>query len=111
VAKEAWNIIVWDCRFLWRGVWNLESCGILRRVVTLKLTDVSEVCTASIVIALMMEVVRTTETSATFNVTTRRNIAQDSKIETLLCTIYSVELTTKKTLLYAVTYETCSLLN
>jgi hypothetical protein len=36
------------------------------RVVTLKLTDVSEVCTDSI--ALMMEAVRTSEGSVNFNV-------------------------------------------
>jgi hypothetical protein len=42
-----------------------------RRVVTLKLADVSEVCTASIR-ALMMEAVGTSETSVNFNVTTRR---------------------------------------
>jgi hypothetical protein len=37
----------------------------------LKLTDVSEVCIASIIIALMMEPVHTSETSVN-NVTTRR---------------------------------------
>jgi hypothetical protein len=47
-----------------------------RHVVTLKLTDVSEVCTASI-IALIMEAVRTSETSVNFNVTTRRYIPED----------------------------------
>jgi hypothetical protein len=45
----------------------------------LKLTDVSEVRTASI-IALMMEAVRISETSANFNVTTWRYIPEDSKL-------------------------------
>jgi hypothetical protein len=49
-----------------------------RRVVTLKWADVSEVRTASIIIALMMEAVRTSETSIHFNVTTRRYIPEDS---------------------------------
>jgi hypothetical protein len=52
-----------------------------RRVVLLKLTDVSEVRTASI-IALMMETVGTSETSVSFNVTTRRYIQEDSKLHT-----------------------------
>jgi hypothetical protein len=61
-------------------------------VATLKSTDVSEVRTASIIIALMMEAVctsdtivialmleavRTSETSINFNVTTRRYIPED----------------------------------
>jgi len=49
------------------------------RVVTLKWTDVSEVRTAFI-IAVVMEAVRTSETSARFNVTTRRYITEDSKL-------------------------------
>jgi hypothetical protein len=52
----------------------------LRRVVTLKLTDVSDVRTASILRA-MMEVVRTSETSVNFNVTTRLYIPEDSKLK------------------------------
>jgi hypothetical protein len=51
----------------------------LRRVVTLKWTDVSEVRTASI-IALMMEAVSTSETLDHFDVTTRRYIQEDSKL-------------------------------
>jgi hypothetical protein len=46
----------------------------------LKLTDVSEVCTASIIralISLMMEAVCTSETSVNFNVTTRHYIPED----------------------------------
>jgi hypothetical protein len=43
-------------------------------VVTLELTDVSEVRTASVIIALMMEAVRTSEMSVHFNVTTQRYI-------------------------------------
>jgi hypothetical protein len=45
----------------------------------LKFTDVSEVRTASI-IALMMDVVRTSEMSVNFNVTTRRYMPEDSKL-------------------------------
>jgi hypothetical protein len=48
----------------------------------LKLTDVSEERTASI-IALMMEAVRTSETSVDFNITTRRYIPEDSKLPAL----------------------------
>jgi hypothetical protein len=49
------------------------------------LTDVSEVRTASItsaIIALIIEAVRTSETSVNFNVTTRRYIPEDSKLYT-----------------------------
>jgi hypothetical protein len=52
-----------------------------RLVVTLKLTDVLGVRTASI-IALIMEVVRNSETSVNFNVTTQRYIPEDSKLHT-----------------------------
>jgi hypothetical protein len=64
----------------------------LRRVVTLRFTDVAEERTASITraiihfIALIMEAVRTSETSFNFNVTTRHNIQQDSKL--VLYTLY-----------------------
>jgi hypothetical protein len=47
----------------------------------LKFTDVSQVHTAS-VFALMMEAVRTSETSVNFNMTTRRFIPEDSKLHT-----------------------------
>jgi hypothetical protein len=43
------------------------------------LTDVSEVRTASI-IALMMAAVRTPETSVNIHLTTRQDIAEDSKL-------------------------------
>jgi hypothetical protein len=49
------------------------------------LTDVSEVRTASIiraVIALMMEAVRTSETSVNLNVSTLRYIPEDSELHT-----------------------------
>jgi hypothetical protein len=46
----------------------------------LKLTDVSEVLIAFI--ALMMEAVRTSETSVNFNVATRLYIPEDSKLHT-----------------------------
>jgi hypothetical protein len=48
---------------------KLESSGMWRHVVVLKLTDVLEVCTAFI-IRVMMEAVCTSETSVNFNVTT-----------------------------------------
>jgi hypothetical protein len=50
----------------------------------LKLADVSEVRTASIliVIAMMMKAVRSSETLDKFNVTTRRYIPEDSKFYT-----------------------------
>jgi hypothetical protein len=46
----------------------------------LKLTDVSEVCTASIIRAI--EAVRASETSVNFNVATRRYITEDSELYT-----------------------------
>jgi hypothetical protein len=53
----------------------------LRRVACLKLTDISEVRTASIIavatIAVMMEAVRTSETSANFDHTTLCIIPED----------------------------------
>jgi hypothetical protein len=55
-----------------------------RSVVNLVLSDVSEVHTASIIIARMMEAVRTSETSVNTNLTTRRYIPEDSKLHTRL---------------------------
>jgi hypothetical protein len=51
-----------------------------RRVAKLMLTDASEVCTASIITALMMEAVRTSETSVNINLATRRYIPEDCKL-------------------------------
>jgi hypothetical protein len=48
----------------------------------LKFFDVSEVRTASIIIARMIEAVRTTETAVNCNVTTRYYIPEDSKLHT-----------------------------
>jgi hypothetical protein len=50
-----------------------------RRVVSLEWTDVSVVPTASIIV-LMMETVRTSETSVNTNEITRRYIPEDSKL-------------------------------
>jgi hypothetical protein len=52
-------------------------------------TDVSEVRTASI-IALMMEAVRTSETSVNTYLTTRQYIPEDSKLQFLFVPKYSV---------------------
>jgi hypothetical protein len=54
----------------------------LCRVIWQKLTYDSEVLTASIIraIALMMEAVRTSETSVSFYQTARRNIPEDSHL-------------------------------
>jgi hypothetical protein len=80
-----WNdklqYFMWDFRFSQRRVWSLESSWMYNRADTLNSTDVSEVCTASIFIAMMMEAVRTSETSVSFNVTTRRYIPEDSKVQ------------------------------
>jgi GH25 family lysozyme M1 (1,4-beta-N-acetylmuramidase) len=46
----------------------------LLRVVWKKLTDVSEVVTASIISLVIMKAVRTSETSDNFYQTTRRNV-------------------------------------
>jgi hypothetical protein len=46
------------------------------------LTDVSDLHTASIIRALIMEAVRISETSVNFNVTTRHYIPEDSKRHT-----------------------------
>jgi hypothetical protein len=53
-----------------------------RRVVTSKLTDVSEVLTASIIIVLMMESAHTSETSVDIYFTTRQCIPEDSELHT-----------------------------
>jgi hypothetical protein len=50
----------------------------LRRVVKLMLSEVSEVRTACIIIALTMVAVRTSKTSVNINLTTRRYIPEDS---------------------------------
>jgi hypothetical protein len=74
---------------LWKLKNNLlprcQASGKLRRVVSLKLTNVSEVLTASIVTALttlMMEMVVTSETSVSFSKTTRRSIPEGCHIHT-----------------------------
>jgi non-canonical (house-cleaning) NTP pyrophosphatase len=54
----------------------------LRRVVTLKLTDVSQGRTASKIIAQMLEAVGTSEKSGLINVITQRHIPEDSKLHT-----------------------------
>jgi hypothetical protein len=51
----------------------------------LELTEVSGVRTASIVIALMIQVVRTFEASANFNVTARRYKTEESKFHICRC--------------------------
>jgi hypothetical protein len=51
-------------------------------VVKLALTDVSEVCTASTIRAMMMEAVRTSETSVNIYLTARQYIPEDSKLHT-----------------------------
>jgi hypothetical protein len=58
------------------------SCEILRRVFCYRLTDVSEVLTASITsfIALMMEAERTCETSVSFYHATRLSIKKYSNV-------------------------------
>jgi hypothetical protein len=48
------------------------------------LTDVSEVRTASFIIALVMEAVRTTEKSVNIYLTTWQYILEDSKIHIVL---------------------------
>jgi hypothetical protein len=50
----------------------------------LQLTDVSEVHTASIIIALMMVAVHTSETPVIFNLTTWCYIPEDSKLQNLV---------------------------
>jgi hypothetical protein len=72
-------------RFQKKGRRNKEkgrglSSGMLRRVVWQKLTDVSEMRTAFIIRAMMVEVVSTSETSFSFYQTTRRNIPEDSHL-------------------------------
>jgi hypothetical protein len=62
--------------FKFRIFWDIAPC------VTLKLTNFSEVRTASIIIVLMMEAVHTSETSVNFNMTTWRYIPEDSKLHT-----------------------------
>jgi hypothetical protein len=54
----------------------------LRRVVWLIFTDVSEVLTASIISALMMEAVSTTDRPVNIHQITLRNITDDSHILT-----------------------------
>jgi hypothetical protein len=71
---------MWDFRLLWWRVWSLESSGMKCRVVKLMLTDISTVCTASIIIALSMEAVCTYETSVNINLTTWRYIPEDSNL-------------------------------
>jgi hypothetical protein len=68
---------MWDCRFWHRRVWRWLSSGKLRRVVWYKMTDVSELLTASV---LMMKTVSTSETSVNIYQTTRCNMPEDSHL-------------------------------
>jgi hypothetical protein len=52
----------------------------LLSVVWYKFTDVSEVLTASLIIAMMMEAVNTSEASVHFYQIIRRNISEDSNL-------------------------------
>jgi hypothetical protein len=47
----------------------------------LKLTNISKVCTVSIIMAMMMEAVHTSEMSVNFKVTTQCYIPEDSKLK------------------------------
>jgi hypothetical protein len=62
-----------------RVFWDVAPCS------HVKLTDVSEVLTASIIraVALLMEAVRASEPSVTNNVNTQRYIPEDSKLQDL----------------------------
>jgi hypothetical protein len=65
----------------------------LRRVVWYKFTDISEVVSASIIIALMMEAASISETSVNFYQTTRRNISVDSDLVShVFCAIFIIHL-------------------
>jgi hypothetical protein len=59
------------------------------------LTDVSEVLTASIIIALMMEAVGTSETSNFYQIT-RRNIPEDIHLHAFIFLTKSIVQKTKK---------------
>jgi hypothetical protein len=48
-------------------------------------TDVSEVRSASIIIALMMEAARISETSVDIQLRTRQYIPEDSELQTYMC--------------------------
>jgi hypothetical protein len=63
-----------------RDVWDVG------RVVTLNLTDVSEVRSASMIRAMiiMVKEVGTSETSVNFNVTTRPYVPQNSELQPVL---------------------------
>jgi hypothetical protein len=69
------------CQHCWS---RLQPFGIHSRVVSLKQSDVSEVCTASIIkaMALMMETLRSSETSVYFNEIPRRCIAEGCRLHT-----------------------------
>jgi hypothetical protein len=60
------------------------SLGMLRLVVSKKLTDISEVIIADIINALMMEAVSTSETSVSFYETARSNIPEEGRLHTRL---------------------------
>jgi hypothetical protein len=50
------------------------------RIIWYKFADVSDVIAASIIITLMIEAARTSETSVNFCETTRRNIPEDRRL-------------------------------
>jgi hypothetical protein len=60
------------------------SSGMLRLIVSKKLTDTSEVIIAAIINALMMEAVSTSETSISFYETARSNIPEEGRLYTRL---------------------------
>jgi hypothetical protein len=59
--------------------WVVAPCSLV------EFTDVSEVLAASIIRAIMMEAVSTSQTSVNFYQTTRRNNPEDSHLRSLSC--------------------------
>jgi hypothetical protein len=55
-----------------RVFWDVAPCNVVR------VTDVSEVCTAATIRAMIMEAARTSETSVNFYDIARGNIQEDS---------------------------------
>jgi hypothetical protein len=65
-------------------LWRWQLSGILRRVVSWKLTDVSEMRTDPIIRTMTIETVSTSETSINFYETTQRNIREGCHLHTRL---------------------------
>jgi hypothetical protein len=80
--KQKQDEVMWDFKFSRRRVWSSESSWIYCHVLNWMLTDVSEVCAASIIRAILMMVAAcTSETSVDIQLRTWQYIREVSELQ------------------------------